>query len=123
MRNIASDTSTLLGGLCCRPSAVRSNDSTTTMRTKLVIMIRIDGAIDSTVIRATICTMRSVNKPAAADVDGKAGIRCGAALALAATGASGAAEAKLGAISASNNTSNGRKNLMRFMWRQTCWWE
>ena len=63
MRNIASDTSTLLGGLCCRPSAVRSSDSTTTMRTKLVIMIRIEGAIDSTVIRAMICTMRSVKRP------------------------------------------------------------
>ena len=60
---MASDTITLLGGDCCRPSAVRSSDSTTTMRTKLVIMMMIDGAMDSTVISATICSMRSVNSP------------------------------------------------------------
>src|SRR5258705_7611299 len=60
---MASDTITLLGGDCCRPNAVRSSDRTTTMRTKLVIMMMIDGAMDRTVISATICSMRSVKRP------------------------------------------------------------
>ena len=42
---------------------MRSSDSTTTMRTKLVIMMRMDGAMDSTVTRAMICIMRSVKRP------------------------------------------------------------
>ena len=45
------------------PIAVRSSDSTTTMRTKHVIMIRIDGASERIVISATICISRSVNNP------------------------------------------------------------
>src|SRR5690606_19443500 len=56
----ASDTSTALGGLYCRPRAVRSRLRTTTMRTKLVVMITIDGASDSTVIRPISWTTRSV---------------------------------------------------------------
>ncbi len=60
VRNRARLTSTALGGLCCRPSAVRSSDSTTVMRTKEVVMITIDGASDSTVIRPTSWTTRSV---------------------------------------------------------------
>ena len=40
-----------------------TSDNTTTMRTKLVIMIRMDGAMDSTVTKAMICTMRSVKSP------------------------------------------------------------
>ena len=44
-----------LGGNCCVPSAWRSSDSTMTMRVKLVIMIRIAGASDSTVSRMMIC--------------------------------------------------------------------
>src|SRR5690606_27432257 len=46
-----------------RPSAVRSRDSTTTIRTKLVVMMTMDGASDSTVIRATSWTTRS-DRPA-----------------------------------------------------------
>ena len=43
VRNSDSEMITELGGLCCRPSAVRSSDSTTTMRTNEVVMITIDG--------------------------------------------------------------------------------
>ncbi|MNT13827.1 hypothetical protein D3C72_1488080 [compost metagenome] len=60
LRNRASDTSTALGGDCCMPSAVRSRDSTTMMRTKLVVMMTMDGASDSTVISPTSCTTRWV---------------------------------------------------------------
>ena len=45
-----------------RPIAVRSSDSTTTMRVNEVTMIRIDGASDSTVIRPTSWTARSVSR-------------------------------------------------------------
>ncbi len=60
VRNRARLTSTALGGLCCKPSAVRNKDSTTVMRTNEVVMITIEGASDSTVIRPTSCTTRSV---------------------------------------------------------------
>ena len=40
---------TVFGGAVAVPSAVRRSDSTTTMRVNDVIMIRIDGAIASTV--------------------------------------------------------------------------
>ncbi|MNQ81664.1 hypothetical protein D3C85_966960 [compost metagenome] len=60
LRNRASDTSTALGGDCCMPSAVRSRDSTTMMRTKLVVMMTMEGASDSTVISPTSCTTRCV---------------------------------------------------------------
>ena len=40
---------TEFGGAVAVPSAVRNSDSTTTIRVNDVIMIRIDGAIDSTV--------------------------------------------------------------------------
>jgi len=43
------------------PSAVRSSDSTTTMRVNDVIMTRIDGASDSTVSSAIIWITRSVS--------------------------------------------------------------
>ena len=86
VRNRARETITALGGLCCRPSAVRSSDSTTTIRTKRVVMMTIDGASDRTVIRPTSWTTRSV-RPAPvprsmlmADPD------CAAAWAMAATG-------------------------------------
>ena len=42
--NIASDVITWLGGSCWAPSAWRSKPSTTTMRTKLVVINRIAGA-------------------------------------------------------------------------------
>jgi hypothetical protein len=60
VRNSARLTSTAFGGACCKPSAVRSKDSTTTMRTKLVVMMTIDGASESTVRRPISCTTRSV---------------------------------------------------------------
>jgi hypothetical protein len=59
----ARDTITELGGLCCRPRAVRSSDSTTTIRTNEVVIITIDGASDRTVSRPTSCTTRSVRPP------------------------------------------------------------
>ncbi len=43
---------TELGGAVAVPSAVRSSDSTTTIRVNEVIMTRIDGASDSTVSSA-----------------------------------------------------------------------
>ena len=54
---------TELGGAVAVPSAVRSSDSTTTMRVNDVIMIRIDGAIDSTVSSAINWIARSVTPP------------------------------------------------------------
>ncbi len=45
------------------PIAVRNSDSTTTIRVKHVIMIRIDGASDRMVTSPTICISRSVITP------------------------------------------------------------
>ncbi len=53
VRNRARPTSTLLGGVCCSPIAVRRNESTMTMRVKEVTITRIDGATLSTVISIT----------------------------------------------------------------------
>ena len=63
MRNIASAMITEFGGAVAVPIAVRSSDSTTTMRVNDVIMIRIDGAIDSTVSSAISWIARSVTPP------------------------------------------------------------
>src|SRR6202042_2060937 len=54
---------TELGGAVAVPSAVRSSDSTTTMRVNDVIMIRIDGATDSTVNSAISWIARSLTPP------------------------------------------------------------
>src|ERR1700731_249433 len=54
---------TEFGGAVAVPIAVRSSDSTTTIRVNEVIMIRIDGAIDSTVKRAINWIARSVTPP------------------------------------------------------------
>src|SRR5256885_7914387 len=54
---------TEFGGAVAVPSAVRNNDSTTTIRVNDVIMIRIDGAIDSTVKSAINWIARSVTPP------------------------------------------------------------
>ena len=54
---------TEFGGAVAVPSAVRSSDSTTTIRVNDVIMIRIDGAIDSTVNSAISWIARSVTPP------------------------------------------------------------
>src|SRR5829696_332334 len=54
---------TELGGAVAVPNAVRSSDSTTTIRVNDVIMIRIDGAIDSTVNSAINWMARSVTPP------------------------------------------------------------
>src|SRR5438552_1037831 len=51
---------TEFGGAVAVPSAVRSSDSTTTIRVNDVIMIRIDGAIESTVNSAISWIARSV---------------------------------------------------------------
>ncbi|MNT63315.1 hypothetical protein D3C72_2011190 [compost metagenome] len=61
VRNSASETITELGGAVWRPMAVRSSDSTTTMRVKLVTITRMDGASDSSVMRPMIWTARSVS--------------------------------------------------------------
>ena len=45
---------TAFGGAVAVPSAVRSSESTTTMRVNDVTITRIDGASDSTVTSATI---------------------------------------------------------------------
>ena len=63
VRNIASEMSTALGGAVAVPSAVRSSDSTTTMRVNDVTITRIDGASDSTVSSAISCSTRSVRPP------------------------------------------------------------
>src|SRR5712691_4101267 len=54
---------TEFGGAVAVPRAVRNSDSTTTIRVKDVIMIRIDGAIDSTVKSAINWIARSVTPP------------------------------------------------------------
>ncbi|MNV12650.1 hypothetical protein D3C71_1032610 [compost metagenome] len=60
LRNRARDTRTALGGDCCMPRAVRSKESTTMIRTKLVVMMTMEGASDRTVISPTSCTTRWV---------------------------------------------------------------
>lgn len=52
--NNASEIITVLGGDCCNPMAERKNDSTTMIRVKEVIIIKIDGARERTVSNATI---------------------------------------------------------------------
>src|ERR1700688_501879 len=54
---------TEFGGAVAVPSAVRNSDSTTTIRVNDVIMIRIDGAIDSTVSSAISWIARAVTPP------------------------------------------------------------
>ena len=54
---------TEFGGAVAVPNAVRSSDSTTTIRVNDVIMIRIDGAIESTVNSAISWIARSVTPP------------------------------------------------------------
>src|SRR5215468_10323645 len=54
---------TEFGGAVAVPMAVRSRESTTTMRVNDVIMIRIDGAIESTVKSAISWIARSVTPP------------------------------------------------------------
>src|SRR4029079_11059323 len=54
---------TELGGAVAVPKGVRRSDSTTTMRVNDVIMIRIDGAIESTVNSAINWIARSVTPP------------------------------------------------------------
>src|SRR5690242_3716370 len=54
---------TAFGGAVAVPIAVRSRDSTTTIRVNDVIMIRIDGAIESTVKSAMSWIARSVTPP------------------------------------------------------------
>src|ERR1700736_5814292 len=54
---------TEFGGAVAVPSAVRNSDSTTTIRVNDVIMITIDGAIDSTVNSAISWIARSVTPP------------------------------------------------------------
>src|SRR5262249_43762588 len=60
---MASAMMTAFGGAVAGPIAVRSRESTTTMRVNEVIMIRIDGAIESTVSSAINWIARSVTPP------------------------------------------------------------
>src|SRR3981189_2977436 len=54
---------TEFGGAVAVPNAVRSSDNTTTIRVNDVIMIRIDGATESTVSSAISWIARSVTPP------------------------------------------------------------
>ena len=54
---------TELGGAVAVPMAVRSSDSTTTIRVNDVILTRIAGAIESTVNSAISWIARSVTPP------------------------------------------------------------
>src|SRR6185436_12020629 len=54
---------TELGGAVAVPIAVRNSESTTTIRVNEVIMIRIEGAIESTVNSAMSWIARSVTPP------------------------------------------------------------
>ena len=63
VRGSASEITTVLGGVCWIPIAVRKNESTITIRVNEVIIIRIDGASDKTVVIASSCTIRPVNVP------------------------------------------------------------
>ena len=63
VRNKASETITALGGAVAVPSAVRRSDNTTTMRVNDVIITRIEGARESTVISAMSWMTRSVRPP------------------------------------------------------------
>ncbi len=60
VRNSARLMITALGGLCCRPSAVRSRTAPPRSARSEVVIITMDGASDSTVSRPTIWTTRSV---------------------------------------------------------------
>src|SRR6185295_16694824 len=60
VRNIASEMITALGGAVAVPSAVRSSESTTTMRVNDVTITRIEGASDRIVSSAISCSTRSV---------------------------------------------------------------
>src|SRR5947209_2538646 len=53
LRNRARPTTTWLGGMACRPKALRVSDSTMTMRVKLVIIIKMAGAT----VRSVSATM------------------------------------------------------------------
>ena len=107
-------------GVAPSPNFARtSSDRTTTMRTKLVIMMMIDGAMDRTVISATICSMRSVNmplpfrsieSPPLAAAPAAAGAAAGAA-AWAMVAATGAAKAICGVRTASSR----RRGIRRFI--------
>ena len=61
VRNSASEMITEFGGAFCRPMAVRTSDSTMTMRTKDVVITRMDGASERTVIAAISWTMPDVS--------------------------------------------------------------
>ena len=58
VRNSDSATSTWLEGVDCTPSAWRSNDSTMTMRVKLVINNSTEGRNDNAVSISSVCTLR-----------------------------------------------------------------
>jgi hypothetical protein len=60
VRNSASPISTMFGGVPWVDSALRSSDSTMTIRVNAVTMTRRLGASDSTVTSAVICTSRPV---------------------------------------------------------------
>ncbi len=60
VRNRARLRMTVFGGLWAMPMAVRSSESTTTMRVNDVTMMRMEGATLKMVMRATICRARSV---------------------------------------------------------------
>jgi hypothetical protein len=66
VRNRAKLISTELGGLCCRPMALRINENTTTSRVKEVTIISKEGATLNTVTTIIICTILPDTLPSSA---------------------------------------------------------
>lgn len=63
LKNRASETKTMFGGVELVAKALRVTDNTTIMRVKDVIIIKIDGATDKTVIIIITLKMRAVVEP------------------------------------------------------------
>lgn len=63
VRNKAKEISTMFGGVELVDRALRVMENTTTIRVNEVIMTKIDGAIESTVISIMILKMRAVADP------------------------------------------------------------
>ena len=67
LKNKARDINTMLGGVELVAKALRVNDKTTTMRVNEVIIIKMDGAIDNTVIIIITLNIRAVAEPVAGE--------------------------------------------------------
>lgn len=63
VRNNAKLMSTELGGVCCKPIAVRTKEKTITIRVKEVTITKMDGARLIIVTSATSCNIRLLASP------------------------------------------------------------